>query len=165
MSRVAWPLLWLLIVLLSACASSEIIETNPRLVAAGEPHAQVYFLRPPDQRTRGVADDPISVELGHKKLLELGLGEYVLVHLSPGPADVVLRNKTYMTNNPNPVEVWRSRRYEFKAGGTYFIVADEDREEFRGIYFVPREVDAQKARALGERLKPVGKLARQAPLG
>lgn len=151
---------------LAGCASSTIIEDSPPLVAdAGAPHATVYFIRPEIQRTRGVADNAVSVELGRDKVLELGLGEYVRLQVQPGATDVILRSLTYMTSNPMPVEVWRSRRYDFRAGETYYVVARQHHEEFRGTYFTPERIDRRQANDLARGLKPVGELARQAPLG
>lgn len=156
----------ILLTVLGGCALSSSINTgNPLLVKnSQEPHATVYFIRPPEQRTRGVADGNVGIELNEIPLIRLGSSEYTVTHVKPGHTDVIMRSMTYLTTKPMPVEVWRARRIEFVAGKTYYIEARFTQEEFRGTYFVPTQVKPEAFRAQAARISPVGELARLNPL-
>lgn len=151
---------------LGACATTtEIVDTHPLFPESAEqPVARVYFIRPEDQRSRGVADAPLKVELNEVPALSLSSGEYALLRLKPGPIDIVVRNLTYMTAQANPMEVWRARRYNFEPGKIYYVLMKQDHMEFRGIYFVPELVEAAEAARAAEHTHPAGELAEQNPI-
>ena len=150
-----------LVVLLGGCATTNIHNEHPLYAeSAEEPHADVYFVRPFTQRSRGVADSPLKVELDEIPALSLAIGEYALLRLKPTTTDIIVRNLTFMTAQVNPVEVWRARRYKFEAGKTYYVVMKQEHEEFRGIYFIPELVDPRSAAEVAQRLRPAGALAK-----
>jgi len=152
--------------LLAGCALSSKLNTgNPALVSSvSQPHATVYFIRPPLQRTRGVADGNVKIELDEIPLINLGVSEYTVVKLKPGKMDVILRSLTYLTTKPMPVEVWRSRRLEFLAGETYYVETRFIQEEFRGTYFQPELVKKADFSNSGLVMSPIGTLAKAMPL-
>lgn len=150
---------------LMGCTGSVVVKQHSLYPSAGDSHyARVYLLRPQAQRTRGVADNAVGIELGHEKLAEVAEGEYVLVYLKPGETDLVTRSQTYMTAKAMPVEVWRARHFNFEADHDYFILIQQDYEEFRGIYYLPKEIDAAQAQTLVQRLHAADALAKQHPL-
>ena len=150
---------------MTGCTNSMVVKQHDLYPAAGEKdYARVYLLRPQAQRTRGVADNVVIVEAGRQKLAELAQGEYILVYLKPGDTDIVTRNLTYLTAKSMPVEVWRARHFSFAVNRDYFIEIKQDYEEFRGIYYIPNEIDDIRARALVERLHAGDELAKQHPL-
>jgi len=166
MYKFKWaPILFAWVTTLTGCAQSIILEKHGLYPAANDTaYAQVYLLRPQAQRSRGVADNPVNVEMGREKLTELAQGEYVLVHIKPGETDVVARNLTYITAKPMPIEVWRARHFDFEAGHVYYILMRQDYEEFRGIYFVPEALDELQARQLAGQMSAVGALAKKHPI-
>jgi len=145
---------------LSACTTTRIAQTHPTFAAAGDKDtALIYFIRPNEQRTRGVADTDLEIELNQIKALDLSSGEYAAVRIKPIETDVIIRSLTYLTAQPMPVKVWRARHFTFEAGKTYFIHTRFEEQEWRGSYFYPDGVDANKAKMLANRLKPAGALA------
>lgn len=151
--------------LISACATTVVQKSNPLYVSnPAQAHATVYFMRPPLVRTRGVADTDLKIELDENLLLELSREEYAMVYVKPVETDVILRNMTFLTGKPNPVEVWRARHMEFENGKTYYIETEFQQEEFRGIYYVPKEIDEATAKQYAISMKPAGKLAAAFPL-
>ena len=146
-----------------ACAVTHIEPSHPLLASSSEQHARVYFLRPTAQRSRGVADMAVRVDLGKQRLLSLGAGEYTVVPVRPGAIDVVMKNLSFLTSDVMPVEVWRARPFVFVAGESYFILADFKYEEFRGVYFVPRDITNEQAASYLPRMRAVG-LAKSLPV-
>ena len=150
--------------LLSGCATSVISESHPQFASVHDLHANVYFFRPLNQRTRGVADNDVNVEIGKNLALKLSVGEYALLKLRPGETNVTLRNMTYLTFKVMPEEVWRSRKFNFEANKTYFVQALFKQEEFRGIYFNPVEVEEEEAIKIVSTLKPAGEATMNEPV-
>ncbi len=152
--------------LLNACTTSVVMPTNPLYAKDdGSGYATVYVMRPTLQRTRGIADNDLTVEFGEKQLVALlSAGEYVAFKVRPGPVDVITRNEAYLTSKPEPETVWRSRNFIFNANQTYFIEAKFTQEEFRGIYFIAQAIDISKAKSFLNRIKPAGELAKAQPI-
>lgn len=149
----------------SACTTISTIKSHPLVLKNNaDDAATVYFLRPEPLRTRGIADNDIHVELDDKLAVLLSAGEYVALKVKPGKVNVTLRNHTYLTSKPMPEEVFRSAEFDFKPRQSYLIHAKFTQEEFRGIYFTPREIDLAEAKQFGSRLAPHGKLAKSVPI-
>ncbi len=160
-------LLLLTPLLLAACASSKILAPQaPVLAAEGEPAAVVYFIRPRASRSHGVADDPVRIYIDKTLVLTLAEGEYLRLRLRPGQREIELRNLSYMTAKPEPIEVWRSGVFTFAPGQTYYLEAQLDDQEFRGIYFVPRLIDLHRAHRLVREhaLRPASEETRRHPI-
>ena len=147
--------LLLLSMLLTACATSRVMEQHPAYASGNEEFAEVIFFRPMPQRTRGIADNDVTVEIGKQPVMELSAGEYVVVKIKPMDAKVTLRNMTYITFKVMPEEVSRARKYVFEANKRYYIEAQLKVEEYRGLYFVPKETEESEALEIISRLKPV----------
>lgn len=124
----------------------------------------VYFMRPLQQRTRGMADGDLEVELDKEPLATLSHGEYIALPIKPGAVDVIMRNWSYLTTQPMPVKVWRVRRFEFEAGKTYYLSARFTQEEFRGIYYVPELLSEAQAKEQAQDMVAANDAARRMPL-
>ncbi len=167
MNSVRTLALLLLASLLVGCVSSRIVTPEAPVLAQGdEPAAVVYLIRPRASRSHGVADDPVRILIDKQYLLDLAEAEYVRLRLQPGEHEIEVRNLSYMTAGPDPVEVWRARNFHFAAGQTYYLRVRLDDQEFRGVYFVPERITAAQARWLvreqGQR--PAGEAARAQPI-
>ncbi len=153
--------------LLAACASSRVVAPQAPVLAEGDaPAATVYFIRPRASRSHGVADNPVRVLIDKQYVLDLAEGEYVRLRLVPGEHEIELRNLTFMTTDTTPVEVWRTRTFVFSPGQTYYLQARLDDQEFRGVYFVPERLGADRARWLvrNQGLRAAGEAARRHPI-
>lgn len=144
----------------SACTSTQIVEQHELFVPTTQAHATVYFIRPTLQRTRGVADNDLTIELDKKLALTLSLGEYAAILIKPQKINITFKNLSYLTSDVMPEEVKRSKRFTFESNKTYFILADFQQEEFRGIYFKPVMLAQEKALSLIKKLRPAGNIAR-----
>ncbi len=144
----------------SACTTTQIVEQHELFVPATQEHATIYFMRPTLQRTRGVADNDLSIDLDKKLALTLSIGEYAAILVKPKIINITFRNLSYLTSDVMPKEVTRSKLFTFEVNKTYFILADFQQEEFRGIYFKPIVLDQEKALSLIKSLRPAGNIAR-----
>ena len=145
----------LLAVVLGGCATSKVMKQHPAYASDSDEHAIVVFFRPNPQRTRGVADNDVMVDIDKQPVMELSAGEYVVVKIKPSQARVTLRNMTYITYKVMPEEVSRARKFTFEANKRYYIQTQLKVEEYRGLYFVPKEVEEAEAKKIISRLKPV----------
>lgn len=143
----------------SLLPGTRIDTTNPQVVRNGDrPSAKVYFIRPRTERTMGVADNELTVDLNHQRLLTLVKGEYTVTRLKPGKFTLTVTSTTTMyIKTPTLHKIKRSRVFSFAAGKTYYIVMQMVNGEFRGVYNVPVEVEAMEARRIVKYLRPEGK--------
>ena len=142
--------------LVSGCWTT-VRSDNPQIQNdAAAPHARVYFIRPRTERFMGMADNRVSIALNTEPLLELVKGEYTFIDLIPGKADIAITNQTTYGPSHKIKNETRSRPFTFAAGQTYYIAVTPIDGEFRGVRFVPREVDLSEARTLAERARGVG---------
>lgn len=148
-------LILILALTVSACATSRIAETHHLFANPAEAYATVVVFRPIPQRTRGIGDNDVTVEIDKKVAVELSAGEYVVLRIKPTDAVVTLKNMAYVTWKVVPEEVSRSRKFSFEANQTYYIQTRLKVEEWRGLYFEPREADEATARKIISGLKPV----------
>jgi len=154
------------LLLLSGCTTSVIVKSHATFAKpTSKDYATLYLIRPAPLRTRGVADNDVEVEFGADELaVILSAGEYVAFRVNPGDLNIIVRSTTFLTSNPNPVEVFRADTFEINAGKTYLIQAKFIQEEFRGMYFMPEEIDLKSAKEMLYRLKPAGDFAKQYPI-
>lgn len=142
---------------LNACGSTSVnkkhllIETNQ-----DKPAANVYFIRPFTYRERGIADNPVKIELNRKTLIKLGKGEYTLIRLKTSDATITTRSYSMFTNKLLPVEMKRSANMTFTEGETYYIHIRQVNEEFRGVYYLPELVGPKTAKRLAAGLSATG---------
>lgn len=142
-------------VLLASCTtvntSHPLYASQPDIAAAN-----VYFIRPFTYRERGIADNPVMIELGGVKLLELGKGEYALIRLKPDKATLTTRNFTRFTNTEGVIEMTRALPLELMPGKTYYIHIRQVNEEFRGVYYLPELIDLRSAQQLVPDTRAIG---------
>ncbi|NOX42764.1 MAG: hypothetical protein GXP19_03395 [Gammaproteobacteria bacterium] len=143
--------------LISGCGSTSVnskhilIETDKEVAAAS-----VYFIRPFTYRERGIADNPVKIELNRKEIISLGKGEYTLVRIKPVEATITTRNYSMFTNKLMPIEMTRNANMTFAAGETYFIHIKQVNEEFRGVYYLPELIGLTTAKRMASDLKSTG---------
>ena len=146
----------------TGCASTEVKSGNPLVQTDPEaPCARVYFLRPRTERSMGVADNVINIELDQRPLLTLAKGDYVYVNLKPGEVMTTIKSMTSWGPQGEVKEMAKGRSFNFVDGETYFIVIRPVDGEFRGVFFVPGEVDLFTAKEIAKRLRAVGDASKQ----
>ena len=143
----------------SLLPATRVDATNPAVVEdTDQPHARVYFIRPRTERNMGEADNALKIDLGNRHLLTLVKGEYTLVNLMPGKVSITVNSLTAMYLKATVLrKMHRTEDFTFEAGKTYYIVMQMVNGEFRGIYDLPMEVKAMKARSIVKYLRPVGR--------
>jgi len=162
-SLVSKTLLLLLAISLVSCSFNK-INTKNSLVqqdANSDEAAKVYFIRPMPFKYKGIADNTLTVALNNEPLLKINEGQYTLVRIKPSKVHVVTHSKTMFTNKFQPINVTRTREYQFLAGKTYFIELKRINEEFRGIYYDPASVNLEQAKQLSEHLTALGDARRE----
>ncbi|MCG6968848.1 MAG: hypothetical protein LJE85_03685 [Gammaproteobacteria bacterium] len=148
-------------ILLSGCGT-KVYRDNPALQAASDVEpANVYFIRPAPVKYKGIADSPLTVDYKGDALLKISEGSYTMVKIQPGKGEITTHSKTWFTNKRQPIEVSRSRKYDFLAGRTYFIHLKRVNDEFRGITYDPEPVNLQTAKTLSENLRKWGAASQQ----
>jgi len=125
--------------------------------------SKVYFIRAMPVKFKGVADSRITVDVNGEQLLSIDEGAYTLVKLKPFKGPVTTHSRTLFTTKYEPIDVSRTREYNFIGGKTYFINLDRVNEEFRGIYYDPAPISLEKAKEITKTLRAVG-LAKQEPI-
>lgn len=125
----------------------ELYVTDPDLAAAN-----LYFIRPFTYRERGLADNPVSIEINGNELVSMGKGEYTFVRVKPIKVSIVTRSLTRFTNKIEPVEITRTSEIELAPNETYFLHVRQVNEEFRGVYYLIEEVELAQAKQLAEPL-------------
>ena len=155
----------LLVAALAGCASSTSVQPTHPLIATGGTveSAKVYFLRP-DIGFRGVMDLPVTISLGGKELLTLAKGQYTLVPLAPGSAEMKTESYTVAGNPGAMALVSTTRTLTFSAGETHYILFElVPRLGFRlepgptgGSEFVPSQISRDGALRAVRGLTPVG---------
>jgi len=147
----------ILITSISGCGSTSVnakhilLETNKETAAA-----TVYFIRPFTYRERGIADNPVKIELNRKEIILLGKGEYTMVRIKPVEATITTKNYSMFTNKLMPIEMIRSATMTFEAGQNYFIHIKQVNEEFRGVYYLPELIGLKTAKRITSDLKSSG---------
>lgn len=143
----------------SLLSATRVDSANPAVVTdADQPHAKVYFIRPRTERNMGEADNALKIDLNKRHLLTLVKGEYTLVNLAPGKVSITVNSLTAMYLKATVLrKMHRTEDFTFEAGKTYYIVMQMVNGEFRGIYDVPMEVEAMKARRIVKYLRAVGR--------
>jgi len=140
---------------LTACAS--VNQQHPEVENRAEaPAAMVYFIRPKVEKTKGYADNPVRVDFQGQPLVTLDEGSYTLLRIKPSDGLVKVNSMTRFTNQAQPIEVWRERRYKFLPDRTYFIHLRQLNEEFRGVYYEPEPVEWEMAKKLIETARASG---------
>lgn len=157
------PLALLALFLLNACGSTsinrkhELFVRDPDLAAA-----QIYFIRPFTYRERGLADNPVHIEVNGQPLLDIGKGEYTFLRMKAQKIRITTRSLSEFTNKLEPVEMTRSSEIILQPDQRYFLHVKQVNEEFRGVYYVIENINLETAKGLVANLHSVsvpGKLA------
>ena len=147
--------LW--VAMISACGSTsinkkhELFARDPDIAAA-----QVYFIRPYTYRERGLADNPVKIEINGKQLMELGKGEYTMARMKPVKISLTTRSLTLFTNKIEPVEMTRTSEITLAPDERYFLHVKQVNEEFRGVYYMIELVSLETAKGLINGVKSIG---------
>lgn len=120
-------------------------------------YATLYFIRPKTEHAQGFADAPLKISVDGKKLMSLAKAEYTLLYIKPRSVDITMSNKTQTRGRWEVEEMKTTRHFDFKAGETYFILAQPIDGEFRGTRFVPTALNTAEAKRASRYLSPVGK--------
>ena len=156
--------LLLVISWLAACASAKVHDNSFMAPEAKDQHlAKIYFLRSKPVKFKGVADSRILVDINGTPLVSIDEGAYTLVKIKPTKAKITTHSKTKFTTQFKPINVTRTREYNFIAGKTYFINLNRVNEEFRGIFYDPAPVSLEEAQQIAYPLRAVGE-ARAEPI-
>ena len=143
---------------LSACGTP-FKSDNPMLQTdKNAPYALVYFIRPRPERTMGMADNVIKIELDKQPFMSLPRGEYISTRLVPGEIYITLNSQTTYGPEHRIKKMSKTRSFAFSAGQTYYLAILPVDGEFRGVYFIAREVDHDTAVAMTSRARPAAAL-------
>lgn len=153
----AWLMAVLMVALLPGCSTTR-VERGHALIqgAAAESFARVYFIRPNTEHPTGFADNPLIVDVSGERLMQLGKGEYTMLHLKARDITITLRNQTQVRGRWEVTEMKQSRKFNLEPGQTYFILAKLVDGEFRGATFVPESITLPDAKRVGDGLRAVG---------
>jgi hypothetical protein len=145
------------VLILLSCSTAKTIDNSYVDKIGGDLRvAKVYFIRTMPVKYKGVADSRITVDINGEPLLKIDEGTYTLINIKPTKASITTHSRTMFTTQAEPIDVSRTREYNFIAGKTYFINLNRVNEEFRGIYYDPAPVTLEKARELTKRLRARG---------
>ena len=106
--------------MLAACATpvrsnNPLLEQNRNVASA-----EVYFIRPRPERTMGMADNPVRIELDKQPFTNLEKGEYIDTRLVPGEVYITMNSKT--TYGPHRIKkMTHTNSFTFAAGETYYV--------------------------------------------
>lgn len=146
-----------LVLMMLSCSTAKTIDNDYVDKIGGDLRvAKVYFIRSMPVKYKGVADSRITVDINGEPLLKIDEGTYTLVNIKPTKASITTHSRTMFTTQAGPIDVSRTREYNFIAGKTYFINLERVNEEFRGIYYDPAPVTLEKAHELTKRLRAQG---------
>lgn len=148
---------------LSGCAgTTSVQQSHPLFATAGSSDgARVYFLRP-DPGFRGVMDKPLAISLDGAEVLALAKGQYTLLLLKPGTAQMKLDFHTVAGPSNTMTPVSSTFPLTLSPGGAQYLVFDlVPRGLGSGTTFIPRQVPRDRAIEVGKALIPVGAAIRE----
>ena len=155
---VHWTSLTVIAAVIAACAGTTSIQTSHPLLAtdATSEKSMVYFIRP-DPGFRGVMDRPLTINLGGKELLSLSKGQYTLLPLTPGNADLKVHSHTVVGTSNTMTPVSTTTQLTFPARETIYLVFEIiPQGGLSGSVFVPRRVSRERALEATHGLVPIG---------
>jgi hypothetical protein len=148
---------------LAGCVGTTSVQENHPLIAAADAadKAKVYFLRP-DPGFRGVMDRPLTISLGGTEMLGLAKGQYTLLFLKPGSAEMKLDFYTVVGTSNTMTAASTTTRMAFSSGATRYLVFElVSRGAFMGSEFLPREVSREQALEVSKALSPAALAVRE----
>lgn len=148
----------LVVASITGCAGSTSVQSTHPLIATGAvvERAKVYFIRP-DLGFRGVMDMSLTISFEGAELLTLAKGQYTLIPLASGSADMKVESYTVVGPSNTMTPVSTTTQLTFSPGGTYYLVFELiPRGGLEGSVFVPNEVSRDRALDTVRGLRPVG---------
>ena len=158
-----WALIAGAVTWLLGCAGTTSVQENHPLIASEDAveKARVYLIRP-DPGFRGVADRPVTISLGGTEMLRLAKGQYTLLFLNPGYAEMKVDSLTVVAPSNTISSASTTTQLTFAPGATQYLAFQlVYRGPFEGSVFVPREVSRDRALRLAGELAPIGMAVRE----
>jgi len=148
----------LTIVAAAGCAGTTSLKENHPFIASDSDKetAKVYFIRP-DPGFSGIMDRPVTISLGGSELLSLAKGQYTLLNLKPGNAEIKVDAHTVVgpTNTMTPVST--TAQLDIPPESTLYLVFElVSRGPLNGSAFVPFSVSRDRALEAIQGLNPIG---------
>jgi hypothetical protein len=158
---VHWVIAALSVASVTGCAGTTSLQEKHPLIASGTAaeNTKVYFIRP-DPGFRGVMDRPVTISLGGAELLGLAKGQYALLQLRSGNAEMKVDSYTVAgpANTLTPVST--TAQLALPPGSTLYLVFElVSRGPLAGSAFVPRSVSKDRALETARGLIPIGMAA------
>ena len=155
--------LWMTAVLtvasVSGCPATTSLQESHPLIASGgtAERTKVYFIRP-DPGYRGVMDRAVTISLGGAELLGLAKGQYTLLYLRSGNADMKLDSYTRAGPSNARTPVSTTAQLTLPPGSTLYLVFElvPRRWPLAGSVFVSRSVSRDRALKISRGLTPIG---------
>jgi hypothetical protein len=148
---------------LSGCAgTTSVQQSHPLFATAGsQDGAKVYFIRPAPG-FRGVMDKPLAISLDGAEVLALAKGQYTLLLLKPGTAQMTLDFHTVVGPSNTMTPTSATFPLALSPGGAQYLVFDlVPRGPGSGSTFIPRQVPRDRAVEVAKALSPVGAAVRE----
>ena len=151
---------WIILISLSiaGCGGSTLVQpTHPLIATEGTTEkAKVYFIRP-DPGFRGVMDISLTISLAGTELLTLAKGQYTLIQLVAGSAELKVDSYTVAGPANAMTKVTTTTQFTFLPGGTHYLVFQMvSRGVLMGSVFLPQQVPKDLALDTVRGLTPVG---------
>lgn len=143
------------------CAGTTTVQQNHPLFASEEvvEKTKVYLIRP-DPGFNGVMDRPVTISLGGLEMLNLAKGQYTLLSLKSGSAE--MKVGAYTVSGGSLMAVSSTTQLTFFPGATQYLVLEMRSFGFQaGSEFIPRQVQRDHALRLAGDLSPVGMAVRE----
>lgn len=148
----------LVVASVAGCGGSTSVHPTHPLIAAGGAveRTKVYFIRP-DPGFRGVMDMPVTISLGGAELLTLAKGQYTLIPLASGSAEMKVESYTVAGPSNRMTPVSTTTQLTFSPRGTQYLVFElVPRGWLAGSVFLPHQVSRDRALDTVRGLTPVG---------
>ena len=141
-----------LMLILSGCSLTKVDRSFP-LYDSASTGATVYWLRPETERTMGIADNGVTVELNGERLMRLGKGEYTKVNIVARDYTVTLKNQTETGPHWHVKDVKKRSHMVFEPGEIYYLAVKAVDGEFRGVKFEVEQLRDYDARNMMAKLR------------
>jgi hypothetical protein len=148
---------------LSGCVGTTTVKDDHPLIASASAleSTKVYFIRP-DPGFRGVMDMPVTISLGGSEMLGLAKGQYALLSLKPGRAEMKVDSYTVVGTSNTMTPVSTTSQLNFSPGVTQYLVFElVPQGPLAGSVFVPRQVSRERALDVVRGLSPAGLAVRE----
>lgn len=142
----------------AGCAgTTSLQEKHPQIASGNDIEAtKVYFIRP-DPGFNGIMDRPVTISLSGSELLKLAKGQYTLLNLKSGNAEIKVDSYTVAGPSNTMTPVSTTAQMDFPSGSTLYLVFElVSRGPLNGSAFVPFSVSRDHALEVIQGLSPIG---------